>query len=116
MTQLTIELSEQDYQALESEAQQRGESIEGIARKYLSIASLLSQKDQTTQPKQWPEGYFEKTAGCFADMPIPKLGTTQSTTRKKSVRGCLKKYAQPDLIVQEQDAWQAATGEKYEPR
>jgi hypothetical protein len=33
---------------------------------------------------------------------------------KKSMRGCLKHYANPDLIGQEQDAWQAAASEKHE--
>ncbi len=40
----------------------------------------------------------------------------QSTIRKKSLRGCLKRYAKPDLIAQEQDAWQAAVSEKYAHR
>lgn len=32
--------------------------------------------------------------------------------QKKSLRGCLKQYAQPDLMTQEQEAWQTAVSEK----
>jgi AbrB family looped-hinge helix DNA binding protein len=32
---------------------------------------------------------------------------------KKSLRGCLKRYAKPDLIDQEQEVWQKVVGEKY---
>ncbi len=35
---------------------------------------------------------------------------------EKSLRGCLKSYAKPELIEQEQEAWQAAMKEKYEHR
>ena len=31
-------------------------------------------------------------------------------TRKKTLRGCLKNYAQPNLIAQEQDIWPAIVG------
>lgn len=31
---------------------------------------------------------------------------------KKSLRGCLSSYANPELMAQEQGAWQAAEGEK----
>ncbi len=30
----------------------------------------------------------------------------QSAARKQRLRGCLKRYAKPELIAQEQDAWQ----------
>lgn len=36
--------------------------------------------------------------------------------RKKSLRGCLKRYAKPDLIAQEQEVWLAAMGEKHAHR
>ena len=39
--------------------------------------------------------------------------TRQDVARKKSLRGCLGSYAKPDLIAQEQDAWQAAASEKH---
>ena len=32
---------------------------------------------------------------------------------KKSLRGCFKHYAKPELIAQEQDAWQTAASEKH---
>jgi hypothetical protein len=40
----------------------------------------------------------------------------QPIIRKKSLRGCLKHYAKPDLIAQEQNAWQTVVGEKHERR
>jgi hypothetical protein len=42
--------------------------------------------------------------------------TIQPTTHKKSLRGCLKHYAKPDLIAQEQDVWQTVVSEKHERR
>ncbi len=46
-------------------------------------------------------------------LPAP-LPTAQSPTTKRSLRGCLKTYANPELMAQEQDAWQAAVREKHE--
>jgi len=40
----------------------------------------------------------------------------QPVARKKSLRGCLKRYAKPELISQEQDVWQAIVSEKHERR
>jgi hypothetical protein len=40
----------------------------------------------------------------------------QPIIRKKSLRGCLKHYAKPDLIAQEQNVWQTVVGEKHERR
>lgn len=37
-------------------------------------------------------------------------------TPKKSLRGCLSRYAKPDLIAQEQDVWQTVVSEKHERR
>lgn len=48
-------------------------------------------------------------------LPAPRQ-VMQPVMRKKSLRGCLKRYANPDLMAQEQDAWQAAAGEKHEHR
>ena len=48
-------------------------------------------------------------------LPAPKH-MMQTSTRKKSLRGSLKRYANPALMAQERDAWQAALGEKYAPR
>jgi hypothetical protein len=38
---------------------------------------------------------------------------TPSTARKKSLRGSLKHHANPTLMEQERDAWQASAGEKH---
>ncbi|MEZ5535259.1 MAG: hypothetical protein R3F02_06500 [Thiolinea sp.] len=48
-------------------------------------------------------------------LPSPKQ-TTPPTARKKSLRGSLKRYANPELMDQEQDAWQAAVSDKHEAR
>jgi len=48
-------------------------------------------------------------------LPAPQQ-TAQPIPRKKSLRGCLKRYAKPDLIAQEQDAWQTVVSENYERR
>jgi hypothetical protein len=45
-------------------------------------------------------------------LPAP-VETAQTLTRKKSLRGSLRHYANPALIEQEQDAWGSATGDKY---
>ncbi|MGB0564126.1 MAG: hypothetical protein ACPGVO_20340 [Spirulinaceae cyanobacterium] len=37
-------------------------------------------------------------------------------SHQKSLRGCLKNHAQPNLITQEQDVWQTVMGKKYEHR
>ncbi len=42
-----------------------------------------------------------------------KLPELQQNKHKKSLRGCLKHYAKPDLMKQEQDAWQAAMCDKH---
>lgn len=46
-------------------------------------------------------------------LPAPQT-TLQSPTNKKSLRGCLKSYAKPELMAHEHEAWQAAVKEKYE--
>jgi hypothetical protein len=40
----------------------------------------------------------------------------ETPPQKKSLRGCLQRYANPALIQQEQDAWQEAVREQYENR
>ena len=53
------------------------------------------------------------------EVEIIVLSAPQSTVlraHKRSLRGSLKPYARPELIATEQDAWQAAAGEKHEPR
>jgi len=46
-------------------------------------------------------------------LPAPAQ-TMRLVMPKKSLRGCLKHYAKPELIAQEQGAWQAAASEKHE--
>ncbi|MEM9449802.1 MAG: hypothetical protein AAGA75_14840 [Cyanobacteria bacterium P01_E01_bin.6] len=48
-------------------------------------------------------------------LPSPQQ-TAQPFAPKKSLRGCLSRYAKPDLIAQEQDVWQAVVSEKHEHR
>lgn len=48
-------------------------------------------------------------------LPSPKQ-TMQPVIRKKSLRGSLKRYANPVLLEQEQDAWQSSVGEKHATR
>jgi hypothetical protein len=48
-------------------------------------------------------------------LPLPQQ-TPPPITRKKSLRGCLKHYAKPNLIPQEQDAWQTMVSDNYEHR
>jgi hypothetical protein len=53
------------------------------------------------------------------EVEIIVMGTPQEDQRRvsirKSLRGCLKHYAKPELMTQEQDAWQTAASEKHEP-
>ncbi|CAK0772361.1 conserved hypothetical protein [Gammaproteobacteria bacterium] len=48
-------------------------------------------------------------------LPAPPPAT-QAPTDKKSLRGCLKPYAKPELIAKEEKAWQTAVSEKYGDR
>lgn len=48
-------------------------------------------------------------------LPAPQ-SILQLPTDKKSLRGSLKPYANPELIAREQDAWQTAAGEKHGAR
>jgi predicted hotdog family 3-hydroxylacyl-ACP dehydratase len=42
--------------------------------------------------------------------------TPPSSANKKSLRGRLSAYANPELMAQEQEAWQTAMRDKHEPR
>lgn len=46
--------------------------------------------------------------GQLVRVSAEELSTAQSPTIKTSLRGCLRAYANPDLIAQEQNAWQVA--------
>ncbi|MGG6265231.1 hypothetical protein ACQ4M3_07235 [Leptolyngbya sp. AN03gr2] len=48
-------------------------------------------------------------------LPAPQQ-IPQPVTPKKSLCGCLSRYAKPDLIAQEQDVWQTVVSEKHEHR
>jgi hypothetical protein len=48
-------------------------------------------------------------------LPAPQQ-TPPPIPRKKSLRGCLSRYAKLDLITQEQDAWPTVASEKHESR
>ncbi len=48
-------------------------------------------------------------------LPVP-VSTVSARTHRRSLHGSLKSYARPELIATEQDAWQAAAGEKHESR
>lgn len=47
---------------------------------------------------------------------LPLQAQPAPKTHKKSLRGCLKQYAKPELIADEKSAWQNAAVEKYESR
>lgn len=48
-------------------------------------------------------------------LPAPQQ-PPQPVSSKKSLRGCLKRYAKPELMAQEQDAWPTVVSEKHEHR
>ena len=49
------------------------------------------------------------------EVEVIVLPTSPNTpARKKSLRGCLKKYANPDLTAREKDAWLATVSGQYE--
>jgi len=50
--------------------------------------------------------------GQLVHVSAEELSATQSPTNKTSFSGRLKAYADPELMAQKQDAWQAAEGEK----
>ena len=43
-------------------------------------------------------------------LPVEK---TVNITKRKSLKGCLNKYANPDLLALEKDAWKKALEEKH---
>lgn len=46
-------------------------------------------------------------------LPAPQQAPF-SIPHKKSLRGVLKRYAQPELMAQEQDVWSSIASEKHE--
>lgn len=47
---------------------------------------------------------------------LPIVDQKRPARRKKSLRGCLQQYANPELIDREQEAWPEAVMEKYGAR
>jgi hypothetical protein len=64
---------------------------------------------------QLPEQFWGQEVEIIV-LPSLKQSIPPTTTLKTSLRGCLKQYAKPNLMTQEQDAWQAVVDEKYERR
>lgn len=62
---------------------------------------------------QLPERFWGQEVEIIV-LPAPQ--TIQPVRGRHSLRGCLKQYAQPDLIAQESEAWPAAASDKHEPR
>jgi hypothetical protein len=50
--------------------------------------------------------------GQLVHVSAEELSAKQSPTNKTSLRGSLKAHANPELMTQAQDAWQAADGKK----
>lgn len=63
---------------------------------------------------QLPQQFWGQEVEIIA-LPAPRPAI-QSSVQKRNLRGSLKAYAKPELIVQEQEAWHTAAGEKHEPR
>ena len=68
--QLTIDLPNDAYKALLLEAKQRGEPLDKLIIKYLSLARFFSDDEDLSEKKKWPEGFINNTAGSFADDPL----------------------------------------------
>jgi hypothetical protein len=64
---------------------------------------------------QLPQQFWGREVEIIV-LPAPLLPTAPSPIHKRSLRGSLKPYANPELIAQEQEAWQTAAGEKHESR
>jgi Protein of unknown function (DUF2281) len=65
-----------------------------------------------------PQEYVEEL-NDFVDFLIFRKTNSQNkieilSSKKKSLRGCLKQYAKPELIDLEKSAWQEAAKEKHE--
>ena len=64
------------------------------------------------------DGSIVRTESDFQFKTNQKLVITvieddDSKSRIKSLRGCFAKYASPELVAQEKDAWEMAVKEKY---
>jgi hypothetical protein len=61
---------------------------------------------------QLPEQFWGQDVEIIV-LPAPQQ-TPQPKPRKKSLRGCLNRYAKPDFIAQEQGAWATVASENHE--
>ncbi len=71
MIELKIDLPNSVLQALEREAERRGESLNTLVVHYLSlIKMMLINKD--TPSSQWIDGFFERISKCGSDEYLEK--------------------------------------------
>ncbi len=71
MTQLKIDLPDPVFQALQMEAAQRGESLDTLVVHYLSLIKMML-IDKPVAKSQWPDGFFERTAGSWEGEPLER--------------------------------------------
>lgn len=60
---------------------------------------------------QLPEQFWGQEVEIIVLPSQPR--TISTVTPKNSLRGCLRRYARPDLMEQEQDVWQVAVSDKH---
>jgi len=70
VTSLKIDIPDQLFQILEGEAEQREISIDDVVTHYLSSNMILMNKAK--HAKEWPNDFFEKTAGCWEGQPLQR--------------------------------------------
>jgi len=63
---------------------------------------------------QLPEQFWGQEVEIIV-MPSPQH-TAKTVAPKNSLRGCLSRYANSELMKQEQDIWQTVVSEKHERR
>jgi len=73
MTQIQVNLPDNEYEALLLEAKQRGESVDKLIIKYLSLARFISNSEDQKDKTAWPDGFIEETAGSFSDDPLVRI-------------------------------------------
>lgn len=71
MTQFTIHLPDNEYQALRTAANRRGESIDKLIARCLALAGVTAAAARPAQ-ERWPPDFFEQTAGCLANDPLQR--------------------------------------------
>jgi hypothetical protein len=71
MTQLKIDLPDQVFKALQTEAKQRGEPLDTLIVHYLSLIKIMLM-DKPAASKHWPDSFFEDTAGSWEGEPLER--------------------------------------------